>query len=55
MFALHCHCRDWQRASGTGHVHIMGMSKAAFSVTGETKIYATVGRSTSAATCNSHA
>jgi hypothetical protein len=39
LFAVLCHCRDCQRASGTGHVPVMGMPKSSFSVRGETKTY----------------
>jgi hypothetical protein len=48
LFAVLCHCRDCQRASGTGHVPVMGMPKSSFTVQGETKSYAvrhTSGRS----------
>ena len=45
MFALNCHCRDCQRASGTGHVPIMGVPKPLFKVTGKTRSYAAVGNS----------
>jgi hypothetical protein len=31
-----CHCRDCQRASGTGHVPVMGVVRATFEKTGET-------------------
>jgi hypothetical protein len=40
QFAILCHCRDCQRASGTGHVPVMGMPKTSFTVQGETKGYA---------------
>jgi hypothetical protein len=40
LFAVLCHCRDCQRASGTGHVPVMGMPKSSFTVQGETKSYA---------------
>jgi len=40
LYAVLCHCRDCQRASGTGHVPVMGMPKASFAVRGETTIYA---------------
>jgi len=43
LFALHCHCRDCQRASGTGHVPVMRMPKSRFKVTGKTKSYAVIG------------
>jgi len=36
LWAVHCHCRDCQRASGTGHVPSMGMPKSLFKVTGKT-------------------
>jgi hypothetical protein len=45
LFSLHCHCRDCQRASGTGHVPVMGILRAALTVSGEPKSYATVGAS----------
>jgi hypothetical protein len=40
LYAVLCHCRDCQRSSGTGHVPVMGVPKASFSVQGETKGYA---------------
>ncbi|MGO9452478.1 MAG: GFA family protein [Candidatus Binataceae bacterium] len=45
LFAVHCFCRDCQRTSGTGHVPVMGVSKALFKVTGETRSYALPGGS----------
>jgi len=45
LFAVHCHCRDCQRASGTGHVPALGMRRDLFSYTGNTNSYATVGTS----------
>ena len=45
LFAVLCHCRDCQRASGTGHVPVMGMPKSSFTVRGETKGYAVRGTS----------
>jgi hypothetical protein len=45
LFAVHCHCRDCQRSSGTGHVPVMGVPKELFKVTGETRSYVTVGSS----------
>jgi hypothetical protein len=39
LFAVLCHCRNCQRASGTGHVPVMGMPKTSFTVRGETKSY----------------
>lgn len=42
---LHCHCRDCQRSSGTGHVPVMVMPKALFQVQGETRSFATTGSS----------
>jgi hypothetical protein len=45
VYAVLCHCRDCQRASGTGHVPVMGMPKATFAVQGETKSYAVRGTS----------
>ena len=43
--AVYCHCRDCQRASGTGHIPVMGMPKSSFTVRGETKGYAVRGTS----------
>ncbi len=40
LYAVLCHCRDCQRASGTGHVPVLGMPKSSFTVAGETKGYA---------------
>ena len=40
LFAVLCHCRDCQRASGTGHVPVMGVLKSSFAVEGETSSYA---------------
>ena len=45
LFAVHCHCRDCQRASGTGHVPVMGVAKSSFKVTGETRSYTVQGTS----------
>jgi hypothetical protein len=45
LWAVHCHCRDCQRASGTGHVPVLGMPKSFFKVTGETTSYAIKGTS----------
>jgi hypothetical protein len=47
---LICHCRDCQRASGTGGVPIMAVPKSAFRVTGETKSFAVEGGSGKRAT-----
>jgi len=45
LFAVHCHCRDCQRASGTGHVPVMGMPKSLFKLTGKTRSYTVQGTS----------
>jgi hypothetical protein len=45
LYAMLCHCRDCQRASGTGHVPVMGMPKSRFKVSGETRSYASPGSS----------
>ena len=42
---LVCHCRDCQRASGTGGVPIVAVPKSGFRVTGETKSFAIEGSS----------
>jgi len=45
LFAVVCHCRDCQRASGAGHMPVIGFWKSAFRLTGETRSYAVVGGS----------
>jgi len=40
-----CHCRDCQRASGAGHVPVVGFEKSRFSVRGETRSFSSVGLS----------
>jgi hypothetical protein len=45
LFSVFCHCRDCQKASGTGGVPVMGMSKDGFRVTGDPKSVVTVGGS----------
>jgi hypothetical protein len=45
LFGVVCHCRDCQRASGTGHVPVIGIRKSTFSLTGETRSHAVVGGS----------
>ncbi|HYG28791.1 MAG TPA: GFA family protein [Allosphingosinicella sp.] len=40
-----CHCRDCQKASGTGHVPILGVPKTAVTVTGETRCFSVAGSS----------
>jgi hypothetical protein len=45
LFAVHCHCRDCQRASGTGHMPVLGMPKAFFKVTGKPSSYTIKGKS----------
>ena len=45
MFMAHCHCRDCQRATGTGHVSVTGLPRAAVKITGETRAYACNGDS----------
>jgi len=37
--AGHCHCDDCRRSSGTGHGSHMAVPAAAFTLTGEAKIY----------------
>ena len=36
LFAVLCHCRDCQRASGAGHVPVLGMAREGFGVEGAT-------------------
>ena len=45
LFSVLCHCRDCQRSSGSGHVPVMGVSKAMFRVAGETRGHAIIGGS----------
>ncbi len=45
MFAGHCHCRDCQKATGTGHVSVMALPKAAVAITGELRAFAVTGSS----------
>ena len=45
LFGVVCHCRDCQRASGAGHVPVMGVWKSTLSVNGETSSHAVVGGS----------
>lgn len=39
LFQAFCHCRDCQRASGSGHMPVIGVSKAGFSTTGDTQTF----------------
>ena len=43
--SAHCHCRDCQRATGTGHLTATMFPKAAVNVTGEMKGYTSAGDS----------
>jgi hypothetical protein len=45
LFGVLCHCRDCQRASGTGHVPVMGVARTAFRVSGQARSYTTIGGS----------
>jgi hypothetical protein len=45
LFALLCYCTDCQRASGTGHVPILGVARAGFTVTGPAVAFRSVGSS----------
>ena len=44
-FSVFCHCRDCQRASGTGGVPVMGAAIATFRVTGAPASYVAKGGS----------
>jgi hypothetical protein len=37
LFSIVCHCRDCQRASGSGGVPVLGVPKSSFSCTGPVK------------------
>ena len=52
VFSGHCHCRDCQRATGTGHVSVTGLPRAAVKITGELRAYASVGDSGQSLTRN---
>lgn len=45
MFSALCHCRDCQKATGTGHVAVVALPRAAVKLTGEIKSYAKLGDS----------
>jgi len=45
LFALVCYCVDCQRASGAGHVPILGVAKADFAVSGRTVAFRSPGGS----------
>jgi hypothetical protein len=49
LFGVVCHCRDCQRASGVGHVPVLGFRKSQFKVSGETTSFSTLGLSGRAA------
>jgi len=39
LMAGHCHCRSWQKASGTGHSSHLMVPRAAVRLTGEASFY----------------
>ena len=45
LFGLLCYCADCQKASGTGHVPIMGVGKSGFSVEGPVVVSENIGGS----------
>ena len=45
VFSAHCHCRDCQRATGTGHVSVSGFRREAVTITGETRGFTVKGDS----------
>lgn len=45
MFSVVCHCRDCQRASGSGGVPVLGVPKASFTSTGPIRQARTTGGS----------
>lgn len=52
LFSAICHCRDCQRASGSGGVPVMGVPMASFTFSGPAKQSRTRGRSGHAAIRN---
>ncbi|HLL30461.1 MAG TPA: GFA family protein [Allosphingosinicella sp.] len=45
VFTGLCHCRDCQKATGSGHVPAMAMPRSGVKITGETKGFSVVGDS----------
>jgi hypothetical protein len=45
LFALVCHCRDCQRASGSGGVPVLGVPRAGFQATGPLRQWRNIGGS----------
>jgi hypothetical protein len=45
VFTGLCHCRDCQKASGSGYIPAIGMPQAAVKITGEMKGYSLIGDS----------
>ena len=39
LFCVVCHCRDCQKASGAGHMPVVGVRRADLSMTGEVRQY----------------
>jgi hypothetical protein len=39
VFAGHCHCKDCQKSTGTGHVSVVAVPSNAVKITGQTKAY----------------
>lgn len=52
IFTGHCHCRDCQKATGTGHVSVMGLPRQAVAITGQTRGFTVIGESGQAYTRN---
>ena len=42
--AMHCHCSDCRKATGSGKASIVNFPKTAIKLTGEYKVYQTVGK-----------
>ena len=45
MFAVHCFCRDCQKATGAGHATVAGFPEVALQLTGEVTAYSSPGSS----------
>jgi hypothetical protein len=39
IFAGHCHCRDCQKSTGTGHVSVVALPSSAVKMSGKTTAY----------------
>jgi hypothetical protein len=45
VFANICHCRTCQKASGSGHLPVLGLERATFEITGKSRNFGSLGDS----------